>query len=124
MAESSTRAWTRAHDWAEVVLGVVAVLTPLWADTDTTTMWTMIVLGALIALDGLLSLSMPGLVYGEGVQVVLGALLFVAPWVMTYTALDVAAWSSWIIGALTAIAGLAALPVANAVHRGGMTTAH
>ncbi|GAB3586266.1 SPW repeat protein [Amycolatopsis endophytica] len=124
MAERPMRSWTRPHDWAEVVLGVVALLTPLWADTDTTAMWTMVVLGAVIALDGLLSLSMPGLVYGEGAQVVLGALLFIAPWVMTYTQLDVAAWSSWIIGALTAVAGLAALPVANAVHRGGATTAH
>ncbi|NIH78911.1 SPW repeat protein [Amycolatopsis viridis] len=124
MAVRSKRAWTRPHDWAEVVLGLVALLTPLWASTDNAAMWTMIVLGALIALDGLLSLAVPGLVYGEGLQVVLGALLFIAPWVMTYTGLGVAAWSSWIIGALTVIAGLAALPVANSVHRGGMRTAH
>ena len=117
MAETSTRAWTRPHDWAEVVLGVVAVLSFLWVNTDTTTMWTMIVLGALIALDGLVSLAMPDLVYGEGLQIVLGALLFISPWVMTYTDLTAASWSSWIIGGLTIIVGAAALPVANSAHR-------
>jgi len=118
MTEPATRAWTRPHDWAEVVLGVVAVLSFLWADTDNTAMWTMIVLGALIALDGLVSLAMPGLVYGEGLQIVLGALLFISPWVMTYTDMTTAAWSSWIIGGLTIVVGAAALPVANAAHRG------
>lgn len=116
MAETSTNAWTRPHDWAEVVLGVVAVLSFLWVDTDTKTMWTMIVLGALIALDGLVSLAMPGLIYGEGVQIVLGALLFVSPWVMSYTGLTAASWSAWILGGLTIIVGAAALPVATASH--------
>lgn len=116
MAERSTRAWTRPHDWAEVLLGVVAVLSFLWVDMDNTTMWTMIVLGALIAVDGLISLAMPGLVYGEGVQIVLGALLFISPWVMSYTDMNAASWSAWIIGGLTLVVGAAALPVASATH--------
>ncbi|GAB2767648.1 SPW repeat protein [Amycolatopsis magusensis] len=116
MREMSTSPWTRPHDWAEVVLGVVAVLTPLWMQTDTAAMWTLIVLGALVAIDGLVSLAMPGLVYGEGIQIVLGALLFISPWVIGYSGLTGAAWSSWIIGGLTMIAGAAALPVANAAH--------
>ncbi|WP_158888184.1 SPW repeat protein [Amycolatopsis anabasis] len=116
MAEVSTKPWTRPHDWAEVVLGVVALLSPLWLDTDNAAMWTMIVLGALVALDGLASLAMPGMVYGEGIQIVLGALLFISPWVMSYTDMTGASWTSWIIGALTIVAGAAALPVANAAH--------
>ena len=116
MTEMSARAWTRPHDWAEVVLGVVAVLSFLWVDTDDAAMWSMVVLGALIALDGLLSLAMPGLIYGEGLQVVLGALLFVSPWVMGYTDLMAASWSAWILGGLTLVVGAAALPVANAEH--------
>jgi uncharacterized membrane protein HdeD (DUF308 family) len=115
-AEPSTRAWNRPHDWAEVLLGVVAVLSFLWADMDNAAMWTMIVLGALIALDGLLSLATPGLVYGEGVQIVLGALLFISPWVMTFTDMTAASWSAWIVGGLTLVVGAAALPVANATH--------
>ncbi|WP_092529613.1 SPW repeat protein [Amycolatopsis arida] len=117
MRETSARPWTRPHDWAEVVLGVVAVLSPLWLTTSTAAMWTLIVLGALVAIDGLVSLAMPGMVYGEGIQIVLGALLFISPWVMGYAELTGAAWTSWVIGVLTVIAGAAALPVANAVHR-------
>ncbi|WP_146060418.1 SPW repeat protein [Amycolatopsis sp. CA-128772] len=117
MSEVSTRAWSRPHDWAEVVIGVVAALSPLWLSTDTTAMWTMVVLGALIALDGLVSLAMPGMVYGEGVQIALGVLLFIAPWVMGYTEFNGASWTSWIAGVLTVIAGAAAMPVASAAHR-------
>ena len=117
MSEVSTRAWARPHDWAEVVIGVVAALSPLWLSTDTTAMWTMVVLGALIALDGLVSLAMPGMVYGEGIQIALGVLLFIAPWVMGYTEFNGASWTSWIAGVLTVIAGAAAMPVASAAHR-------
>lgn len=121
MSESSAnvRPWTRPHDWAEVVLGVVAVLSPLWMDTSNAAMWTMIVLGALVALDGLASLAMPGMVYGEAVQIVLGVLMVISPWVISYTEFGGIAWSSWIIGALTIIVGAAALPVAQAAHRAG-----
>ena len=114
---SAIRPWTRPHDWAEVVLGVVAVLSPIWMDTDNAARWTMIVLGALVALDGLVSLAMPGVIYGEAVQIVLGVLMFLSPWVIGYTDLNGIAWSSWIIGALTVIVGAAAFPVAQAAHR-------
>jgi uncharacterized membrane protein HdeD (DUF308 family) len=125
MVESAAvRPWTRPHDWAEVVLGVVAVLSFLWMDTDNAAMWTMIVLGALVALDGLASLAMPGQVYGEGIQIVLGVLMFISPWVMTYTDMSGIAWSSWIIGGLTVIVGAAALPVAQAAHRSGVAGQH
>ena len=117
MSEVSTRAWARPHDWAEVVIGVVAALSPLWLSTDTTAMWTMVVLGALFVLVGLVSLAMPGMVYGEGIQIALGVLLFIAPWVMGYTEFNGASWTSWIAGVLTVIAGAAAMPVANAAHR-------
>jgi SPW repeat. len=105
------------HDWAEVVLGVVLILSPLVFDTSTAAMWTMVVLGALIALDGLASLAMPGMVYGEWVQIALGVLLFISPWVMGYTEFTSASWMSWIVGILAIAAGAAALPVANAAHR-------
>ncbi|OLT41192.1 hypothetical protein BJF85_24525 [Saccharomonospora sp. CUA-673] len=113
----SVRPWARPHDWAEVVLGAVLVLSPLWLSTDAGAMWTMVVLGALIAVDGLVSLAMPGLIVGEGIQMVLGALAFASPWVMGYTAFMGAAWTSWIIGGLTVLVGAAAVPVASAAHR-------
>jgi len=117
MADSSTRSWTRPHDWAEVLLGVVAVLSPLWMDTDNLAMWTLIIGGALVALDGLVSLAMPGFAVGEGIQIVLGALLFLSPWVLGFTEFNGAAWTAWIIGALTLVVGAVALPVANEAHR-------
>lgn len=116
MSELSARPWTRWQDWGEVVIGVVAALSPLWVSTSTAAMWTMVVLGALIAIDGLLSLAMPGMVYTEWIQMVLGALLFISPWVMTYTEMTAASWTSWIAGVLTVIAGAAALPAANTAH--------
>jgi hypothetical protein len=87
-------------------------------------MWAMIVLGALVALDGLASLAMPGMVYGEGIQIVLGVLMFISPWVMDYTSFGAISWSSWIIGGLTVIVGAVALPVAQAAHRSGMAGQH
>jgi hypothetical protein len=124
MAETAVRPWTRPHDWAEVVLGAVALLSFLWTDTSDAAMWTMIVLGALVALDGLASLAMPGMIYGEGVQVVLGVLMFISPWVMGYTEFSAISWSSWIIGALTAVVGAVAFPVAQAAHRSGVAGQH
>ncbi|TDV54034.1 SPW repeat protein [Actinophytocola oryzae] len=115
----TVRPWTRPYDWAEVVLGVVALLSFLWTDTNDAAMWTMIVLGALVALDGLASLAVPGQAVSEGVQVVLGVLMFISPWVMGYTEFNGISWSSWIIGALTLIAGAVALPAAQAAHRSG-----
>jgi uncharacterized membrane protein HdeD (DUF308 family) len=117
-SSSAVRPWTRPHDWAEVVLGLVALLSFLWMDTNDAALWTMIILGALVALDGLFSLAMPGMVYGEAVQIVLGVLMFISPWVMGYTEFTGISWTSWIIGALTVIVGAAAYPVAQAAHRG------
>lgn len=120
MTESATsvRPWTRPQDWAEVVLGVVTALAFLVFAADTAALWTMVILGALIAIDGLLSLAMPGLVYGEAVQIVLGVLLFVSPWVMGYTEFTGMSWTSWIVGVLTVIVGALGLQAAQATHRG------
>ena len=40
---------------------------------------------------------------------VLGVWLFAAPWVMNYVPLQVAAWNSWIFGAVIAVLSIAAL---------------
>lgn len=113
----TVKAWTRPHDWAEVVLGLACALSPLVFETSTAAMWTLIALGALIAADGLVSLAMPGMVFGEWGQLVLGVLLFVAPWVMSYTDMTGAAWTSWVVGVLTIAVGAAAVPVATNAHR-------
>ncbi|MFI9817403.1 SPW repeat protein [Saccharothrix variisporea] len=113
-----TKAWTRWQDWAEVVIGALVLLSPLVVETSNAAMWTMIVLGALIAIDGLASLAMPAMVYGEWFQMLLGALLFISPWVMGYSDLMAASWVSWIGGVLTVAMGAMAMPAANAAHSG------
>ncbi|RKT57244.1 SPW repeat protein [Saccharothrix australiensis] len=111
-----TKAWTRWQDWVEVVIGVAVLLSPLVVETSAAAMWTMIVLGALIAVDGFASLANPSMVFGEWFQVVLGALLFISPWVLGYSDLTGASWVSWIGGVLTVVAGAMAMPAANAAH--------
>ena len=59
----------------------------------------------------------PGLIYGEAVQVVLGVLMFISPWVMSYTEFKGISWSSWIIGVLTVVAGAVAFPAAQSASR-------
>jgi len=114
---TAVRPWTRPYDWAEVVLGLVAALSFLWMDNNNAAMWTMIILGGLVALDGLVSLAMPGLIYGEAVQIVLGVLMFISPWVISYTEFNGMSWTSWIIGGLTILVGGAGLQVAQSAHK-------
>ncbi len=101
---------SRTQDYVAVILGVVAALSSLWVDTNSRAMWTLIVLGVLIALTGLAQLTRPamaGLDYAMGL---FGVLLFIAPWVMNYHAFNGASWTSWIIGVLTVVIAVAALP--------------
>jgi hypothetical protein len=112
------RSWHRWQDWAALVIGVLTALSPIVVDTDTTAMWTLIVFGVLIAAGALWSLAQPGSVASEYVHAVLGALLFISPWVLTYSDLAAASWMSWVAGLLTVVVALAALPEANAEHRG------
>lgn len=114
------RSWQRWQDWAALVIGVLVALSPLVTTTDAAAAWTLVVLGVLIAATGLWSLAAPGSVASEYVHGVLGVLLFIAPWVMSYSDLSSASWTSWVGGALTVIVAAAALPAANAAHRGAI----
>ncbi|MHA6630828.1 SPW repeat protein [Pseudonocardia sichuanensis] len=113
-----TRAWQRWQDWAALVIGVLTALSPIVVSTDSAAMWSLIVFGVLIAAAALWSLAQPGSVASEYVHAVLGALLFISPWVFGYADLAGASWTSWVAGVLTVAVGLAALPSANAEHRG------
>lgn len=113
-----TRTWHRWQDWTAVVIGVLTALSPIVVSTDTAALWSLIVFGVLIAAAALWSLAQPGSVASEYVHAVLGVLLFISPWVFGYADLAGAAWTSWVAGVLTVAVGLAALPAANAEHRG------
>ncbi|MBP2476830.1 hypothetical protein JOF53_005702 [Crossiella equi] len=117
------KSWSRWQDWAALVMGVVVVLSPLWVDTGERAMWTMVLLGALLGVSALWSLAQPGSVASEYVHIGLGALLFLAPWVMGYTSSMMgAAWTSWVVGVLAVLAGVSALPAANHAH--GFASSH
>jgi hypothetical protein len=118
MAMAMTPKWTRWQDWGAVAVGVLTLLSPIVVDTNTAAMWTLIVFGVLIAATGLWSLAQPGSVASEYVHAVLGVLLFISPWVFGYSSLMGASWVSWVAGVLTLAAGLAAVPAAQAEHRG------
>ena len=114
----TNRTWHRWQDWAAVVIGVLTALSPIVVATDAAALWTLVVFGVLIAAGGLWSLARPGSVASEYVHVALGVLLFISPWVFAYTDVMAAAWTSWGAAVLTVVVGLAAVPAANAEHRG------
>lgn len=109
--------WNRWQDWAAVVGGAVAALSTIWTTHTTQSMWLMVVLGVVIAVSGVVNLSSPGMVWVEGVQLVAGAALILAPWFGSYTDQTGAAWISWIAGAIVVIAtGFAFKPSNDAHH--------
>jgi SPW repeat len=111
------KAWTRWQDWAAVVIGVLVALSPLVVATSTRAVWAMVVLGVLIAATGLWSLAMPGSVTSEYAHIAFGVLLFISPWVLTYSDLTGASWTSWVGGVLAVVVGATAVPAATASHR-------
>ncbi|OJY49654.1 MAG: hypothetical protein BGP03_18135 [Pseudonocardia sp. 73-21] len=113
----TSKAWTRWQDWAALVIGVLAALSPLVVATSAAAAWALVVLGVLIAAAALWSLAAPGSVASEYAHVVFGVLLFVSPWVFTYSDLSGAAWTSWVAGVLAVIVGGTAVPAASARHR-------
>ena len=70
----------------------------------------------LLALASLVSLAMPG-VATEWLTVLFGVLLFVAPWVLSYTDLKGASWTSWVVGVIAVVLGGTAVPTSTRVHR-------
>lgn len=120
MAGTTQRSWQRWQDWAALVIGVLTALSPLVTTTNAAAAWTVVVLGVVLAATSLWSLAVPGSVTSEWVHGVLGVLLFLAPWVMGYSMLAGASWTSWIAGVLAVLVAAAALPAATAEHRGAV----
>ena len=106
--------WTRWQDWAALVVGVYALLSPIWTDTTTTATWT---------LGSLWSLADPASVASEWLHAVMGVLFFVSPWVMGFHDTTGIAWTAWIAGVITFVVGLAALPASKDAHD-GLVTSH
>jgi len=101
---------SRAQDLLAVVLGIFTALSPLWVDTNDNGMWSLIVLGVLIALTGLAQMYRPALTAADYAMGLFGALLFISPWAMDYTDYRGASWTAWVVGVVTVVVAVAALP--------------
>ena len=107
-----------------MVAGLYALLSPIWTTTVSKATTTLVILGIVGAVVGLVSLAVPGAVALEGVLVVVGVLMFIAPWVIGFTATTGMAWTAWIVGVVLVVVGLLALPQSNRVHQGRLTPQH
>ena len=97
------RPWNRLQDWVTLLAGVYTATSPLALSTIGMTgegkvVVAMITLGALLVISSIVSLARPNLIAAEWATTLVGVLLFVAPWVVGYTGLTGAAWTSWLVG--------------------------
>lgn len=116
--------WNRWQDYVAVIAGLFAALSTLWTTQQGSSLVMMLGCGVLLMATGVWNLLSPGQPVAEWVQMVLGALLFVSPWIAGYTAHTGAAWTSWITGAVAVIAGVLALQPSmhehSETHHGGV----
>ncbi|WP_072687409.1 SPW repeat protein [Rhodococcus marinonascens] len=120
------RSWSRMQDFAAIVIGAFAALSPLWLDTNNAAVWSLVVLGVLVALSGLVHMFRPAMTVAEYAMGVFGVLLFVSPWVMSFNEFGGAAWTAWVTGVLTVVVAVTGLPVMSSrMHgHGGVATHH
>ena len=99
-------AWKRWQDWVIVVLGVLLFIAPLGTPyvfggvATATGAYTACAMGVLIAAIGLFLLANPAKVVGEWIEVLLGVVLVVSPFLLGFSGVVVVAYTAWIIGAL------------------------
>lgn len=105
----ASRRW---QDWTTTLIGAVVALSPLvftkaWTENEA---WTAYIVGGLVFVVGVAKLLFEEAGYLEFAQVVLAAALFLAPWVIGFTAVTGMAWTAW-IGAVALVLVLATMIV-------------
>ncbi len=103
------KAWRRFEDWANVVLGAYLFFVPCFVVANAASAWNAYVVGALIFCVALYALARPESKGVEWINVVLGAWLIVAPFVLSSASLAGAmAITAYVVGALVIVfAGIA-----------------
>jgi len=82
----------------------------------------MIGLGVVTAALALFDLAMPGRIGFEGLVAVMGVLFVIAPWVMDFnTGFTALAWTAWIVGGVSLVAGLADIQMTRTEQRHAVT---
>lgn len=97
---NTSLAWKTWPDWVNLVLAIFVAITPLWASAGSGWLITM---GILIAIGALWALATASSQASEWVTLILGIVLFVAPWLGGFSAAGVSAWTAWIVGVLVVI---------------------
>ena len=99
--------WKRLQDWLTVLIGVLLFVAPfvLGATANQAAAWTAYAGGALLAIAGLWSLTRSGQAnhVAEWAEIVVGVLVFLAPWALGFSGLTALAWSAWIAGILAVV---------------------
>jgi len=95
----------RWQDYVTMALGVIMVIAPVFFSetAQTTAAYTAYALGALLFISGLLAATRPTADAVEYLPVVIGIVLFVAPFVLGFTAITGTAWTAWIVGVLAIV---------------------
>ncbi len=97
--------------WPDVLnlgLGAWLFISPwvLGTSGDGASSWTAWIAGVLVAAVGVVALAAPALALDEGAGIVLGVLLFLAPWLFGYADVGSANANAWIVGPLVALVSL------------------
>jgi len=109
--------WTRWEDWVAVAIGLVAAVSTFLMPQVGASMPWMLIVGILLIAAGVANLAMPGMVAMEYVQLALGALLFLSPWLGGYAGMDSGpAWICWIGGAVAVVVAALAVRPAMQMH--------
>lgn len=99
----TARPWVGWQDWISILLGVFLIVGPLLvADLPNAWFMPLGVFAIILSIWGLGTSSSPA---SESLQIVVGIILFIAPWIGSFADVATAAWTAWIVGiALIALA--------------------
>lgn len=96
----------RWQDWAKVILGLWLAATPwiLGYSGLTGALWSGLISGLIVAVLAALALPAGRQLWSEWLNLIMGAWIFISPWVIGFTTHSIAFWDALIVGVLVAIA--------------------
>ena len=108
--------WSRWQDWSAMVLGAWLFISPwIFGHVGSASAWNAWTVGVVVVVISLWTLAQPSSITAEGTAAVVGLWLFIAPWVLGFSALAGLAWNAWIVAILlvgVALWGMARTQVA------------
>jgi predicted MFS family arabinose efflux permease len=109
----------RIIDWVNLLIGIWLIISPwvLGTVASTTSTVVLVIMGIALVVFSAWALFQLENRAAELWHVFLGVLLFVLPWIFSYTGTHGEAWNSWIFGVVVAILSLITMPMINGMHR-------